>query len=177
MKKQFILIALLIGTIFTASASYALTISDGTDVGSADIWLAETQQLSGEAAELAWVRSILGNSIEFIIKHDDLEESDWQRTNQTGTWALALNNDPSYFLIKTGTIDGTNNKEFLFENTGSLAWAVLDLDSIHVTDVLNIGKVSHVNEYTPVPEPSTVLLLGAGILGLILHGRRRYSKQ
>ena len=32
-------------------------------------------------------------------------------------------------------------------------------------------------DYEPVPEPSTILLLGSGLLGLVGYGRKRFSKK
>jgi len=43
---------------------------------------------------------------------------------------------------------------------------------------MNVGKFSHVVEIdsNPVPEPGTIILLGAGLLGLAIFGKRRMNK-
>jgi len=38
--------------------------------------------------------------------------------------------------------------------------------------ILNVAQASH----NPVPEPSTILLMGAGLLGMVGYNRKRFSK-
>jgi hypothetical protein len=109
----------------------AVTINSGsTDVGVLDTVLAETTLLSGDAAELKWARSVLGQDIDFVIKHDNLSISDWRATNQSGTWTYNLPDTPEYFLVKTGKNGVNSFVEYLFANNDSKSWAVLDLDDI-----------------------------------------------
>lgn len=177
--KRSILSVLALCTLLTATSASALTLSDGTDVGARDTLKASTYlSNSGDAYELAWVKSILGPDVDWEIKYD-VTESVWkQTTEEARTYALDLADSPDYFLIKTANGSITH---FLFENQASLDWAVLNLDDSFGTGytIKNIGKLSHVVEFdnaTPVPEPGTIVLLGAGFLGLAALGRRRIRK-
>ena len=102
----------------------------------------------------------------------------------------------SYFLIKTGNIGYSSdlNSEtnvfysyntFLYKNlpltSGSeynSQYGVIDLDTLSdlgsggVIDIFKISHISYENS-SPVPEPSTLLLFGAGIAGLVTYRRRK----
>ena len=181
MKKSVFALMALCGLLAFAGSALALTVNTGaTDVGGVDTRIAQSSLLSGDAAELGWVQSILGNDITHETKHDNLTSVDWKQTSEIGTWALSLSDSPDYFLVKTGN-NGTNNfVDYLFSNNDAKSWAVLDLDDIYVAQVTNIGKVSYVSDYNkasaPVPEPGTLLLLGFGMLGLAFCCKRRMHK-
>jgi len=94
-------------------------------------------------------------------------------THDPGTPVMT---DANYLLVK----DGKQNP----------AWYLFDLSNLtdpwNGTDVLEImnfwpekGAISHVSLYgtsNPVPEPGTMMLLGFGMFGLAIFGKRRMNK-
>jgi hypothetical protein len=84
---------------------------------------------------------------------------------------------PDYFMIKTGNIGSPDIRNFLFENKFDFEWAVVDwsniLDLFDEGTTMDITAFSHIGEINPVPEPSTILLLGTGLVGLVCYRRKR----
>lgn len=187
------LLLLLAGLLLSCGSTvhaYTLKSDSSVNVGLVDHLIAQTQLLnSGEETELNWVQSVLtdmlGPSVVVsLAAKTDVTESNWQETDTLGVWAYDLVSDgPDYFLVKTGNIGGgVSDTHFLYENLASLDWAVIALAGLQIKDITNIEKISHITEVseyttTSVPEPSTLLLLGAGLAGLGWYGRKRSRKQ
>lgn len=147
-------------------------------VGGIDTFLSSTSLAnSSDALEMNWAGTVVGFDLTLEGKIEG--NSGWLSVdNTTGVYALALTGNPAYFLVKTGN-NGTGyspHTDFLFENVASLSWAVVDLNALGIKE---IGKVSHINQFNggtaSVPEPSTMLLIGSGLIGLGWH-RRKYKK-
>lgn len=172
MKKYLVTLIVALGLLTMVPMSWALTIAD---VGNLDNLLFQESldyakdhygtNVQDEAV-LLWVRDKLGDpSIAFDNKNEDM--SGWEAiVGMTGVWAIGLDENPEYFVLKTGATPSGDDL-FLYNNLASLAYAVVNLQALGVS-IENIDKISHVNEYngTEVPEPATLILLGLGFLGI-----------
>lgn len=191
MKKS-ILMSMLLMSLAFASTGWSLTITSGlylgTDVGAQDTLIGQDHlDNSGEATELAWAQSLVIGTVTLDKKYDSLE-SKWMLTDAANVYALNLVGSPAYFLIKTGKAGNTGSQSktdkpkdksidyFLFKNEGLLDWAVIDF-GVNGVAIYEAKEISHVDEFgtvtTPVPEPGTFVLLGAGLFGLAIYGKRR----
>ena len=156
---------------------------NGTDVGAVDTLMGQLDSshpciaaggsINGgnPGAEECWAESLGGvPALTFSGKTDPVTA--YQTDGGPNVLAFQLASSPGYYIVKNST------HRALLLNLGSLGWGVVNTGALapgfNLSD--NQLRISHVTEFngTPVPEPSTLLLLGAGLAMVGL--RRRGSK-
>lgn len=187
MKKNILALLVCALVVFSGSAwSYTIGVTPDPiiDVGAIDTFLdAEDLGNSGDTVELSWVNTFLMDKglittpYTTMVKVEYDNPSDvWKVTNESSkVYAAQFNSyQPEFFFIKTGNT--STGDHFLYQNVAELNWAVVDLAQSGV-EIKNIGKFSHIGEVgTAVPEPSALLLLGFGLVGLAGVGVRKFRK-
>jgi len=189
--KKFLALSILVFFIVLlfASSGWCLTIGAGTNVGGLDDFFAGTKTLanSSESTEEAWIQTVTGDSTLEYTQYDSVPVSLSQTNEDASAYAFELNGEPDYFLVKWGDggdPDGSGPLQYvawtLWSNNNLKSFAVFDtadpgllLDGNWV--IKNIGAFSHYGETgaAPVPEPSTILLMGLGLVGLAGIGRKK----
>lgn len=84
-----------------------------------------------------------------------------------------INGIPLYLLVKDGAAHNPVWYIFNLNNVNGVAWN--DTDDIELKGFWPLqGAISHVSIFgpTPVPEPTTLLLLGSGLVALCLVSRK-----
>jgi hypothetical protein len=187
MNRKLIIVALLFGMMICSSSASADYLVGLTDVGGLDTLLTSTTLGdSGDATETNWVQGYLRDN-GYISLTDTISllwkpSGGWVSTDTPGTWAFEFldasttppaSYEPEWFLVKIGAGHTGANDHYLFKNEASLAWAVVQFAQFGFT-TMNIGRISHVGLYggTTVPEPTTILLLGSGLIGLFACRRK-----
>jgi hypothetical protein len=206
MKKRIVssLMVVALFTFLTASTSFALTLKDNVNVsvGEIDELMAYTVLTdSSIGGENNWAAPIVlatdGVVVNFTTK-TSTSSNVWRATTQDNVYAYQLSGGNDYFILKTGDLyngkpvdqpsDIKQYDHFLFRNNAEDSWAVIDLNGLigdndpetYLSSFnVNAGKISHVTtgSNTPVPEPRTMVLLGAGMLGLAIFGKRRMNRE
>ena len=152
-----------------------------SSVGDIDTLVEQTTlRNSGSGTERGWIEDVLGISMQGY-EQTKLSANDWLRVEDgpAGTFAFQLDSPLDFYMVKIGNNSGASSTHFLFQNTGELNWAVVNLGlmGFDARNIENIGKFSHLGAgpatATSVPEPATLGLLGLGLVGVAVGARRR----
>lgn len=177
-RRRFLLVLLMLGMVSQAAMGVVITQAPhlNTDVGGVDLFVTEAGLQGNPTNETIWVNTVLGTTdASFTIK---TEAVDYFATDMANVFAFQLQSTaPSYFVIKNA------QRVALYRNVAGLDWAVFDASLL--SSAINLPsddfEISHVTELSggsasSVPEPSTLALLGLGLIGIFFVRRREVNQ-
>ena len=147
---RYLLSSVLIVLMMVATASAYSINSNGTDVGELDSLLGVYSSFD----------DLTGSGYSFEPIPDLLFEGMWTAVNgESDIYAHVLEGSDLFTVLY-------NDQYYLYENDGENGLRYAVIDTAFVSD-------DEDPEQAPVQEPSTMLLLGTGLVGLAWYGRKR----
>jgi len=170
MKKLLLFLCvtgLAFGLVSPTAADTIVTDIDPPDSDTNPQWVTP----SNPATEEAWLEGLLGGAnVDYYGKDEDNSWNDgvWTEGNPSLDWTIAV------LKYGVGTPDISNPDH----------WAIWD-NGNHIVDFGDISglpslcSLSHITYFgtASVPEPATMLLLGSGLIGLGIFGRKKFFKK
>ena len=180
--KHGFLASVMLAFLTLSGYSHAYTIDVDTDVGDQDTFIASTLlENSGDATEIAWMEGaiydVLGLEVDLTIvdkvDYDEATIADFilQTNEDESVYAIEIDPTIDYYVIKTGNGTDPTLDTYLFANVESLLYAVFDLGTINVTEILTISHITATTSAVPIP--AAAWLFGSALLGMIGIARRK----
>lgn len=94
---------------------------------------------------------------------------------QEGTWVWVSGEPVTYTNWTPGEPNNYNDEDIAVMNWGNPPYGIPY--GSHWNDISSSGEgIGIMERVAPVPEPTTMLLLGSGLIGLAGYGRRKFRK-